>query len=311
MTALDGKALLDHGHAIARRYAGRIGPDVAEELRAEAVLRALRSPPPDGRMQPWLERIYRNLFVDLWRRGRRATVDVSVVPEPAGEGTPEEDFLQRERRRMVREGLRRLPREARRALLSRYYAELDDEVAAARLGVAPPTVRTRIHRALARLRARLGDLRAFCPPILGKLGAQIAAVGMAPVLVAALVVVGSPAPVPVRETPTPVRHAVHPAKRDPGARPAPPQAPVVTLPPAPRVHVTKKSLMVTAPAPPSLPAAPATFLDPGEGDFLVGDILRPDGMDVFAEPPKPATPCWVEAPSSFMVQIEKMMEDHL
>ena len=42
MTALEGKTLLDHGKAIARRYAGRVGADVAEELRAEAVLRALR-----------------------------------------------------------------------------------------------------------------------------------------------------------------------------------------------------------------------------------------------------------------------------
>jgi len=35
MTALEGKALLDHGKAIAKRYAGRVGPDVAEELGAE------------------------------------------------------------------------------------------------------------------------------------------------------------------------------------------------------------------------------------------------------------------------------------
>jgi hypothetical protein len=50
MTALEGKALLDHGKAIAKRYAGRVGSDVAEELGAEAVLRALGSPPPDGHL---------------------------------------------------------------------------------------------------------------------------------------------------------------------------------------------------------------------------------------------------------------------
>ena len=102
MTALEGKALLDHGKMIARRYAGRVGPDVAEELRAEAVLRALGSPPPDGRMEPWLERIYRNLFVDLWRRGQLLTVNLDDVPALAGAGTPEEEVLHRERRRLDR-----------------------------------------------------------------------------------------------------------------------------------------------------------------------------------------------------------------
>jgi len=167
MTALEGKALLDHGKAIARRYAGRVGPDVAEELRAEAVLRALGCPPPDGRMEPWLERIYRNLFVDLWRRGQLRTIDLDDVPELTSAGTPEDETLLRERRRLVREGLGRLPRAARRALLSRYYGELDDAAAAARFGVAATTVRTRIHRALARLRAHLRDLRGWCPPLFG------------------------------------------------------------------------------------------------------------------------------------------------
>ena len=81
MTALEGKALLDHGKAIAKRYAGRVGPDVAEELGAEAVLRALRSPPPDGQLEPWLERIYRNLVVDVWRRRRPAALDIADLRE--------------------------------------------------------------------------------------------------------------------------------------------------------------------------------------------------------------------------------------
>jgi RNA polymerase sigma-70 factor (ECF subfamily) len=312
MTALDGKALLDHGNAIAKRYAGRVGPDVAEELRAEAVLRALGSPPPDGRMQPWLERIYRNLFVDLWRRGKLLTVDIADLPELAGAGTPEEEVLHRERRRMVRESLHRLPREARRALLSRYYGELDDEVAASRLGIATATVRTRIHRALARLRTRLGDLRAFCPPILGKLGAQAAGVGLAPVMVAALVVVGSSSRAPVSEP------ALHPAsavarQAAPGwaVRPTPAKVPAVSAAPLSRSRAAKKTAMVVPAAEPAPLPMPARFIDLGESDPVVGDILRPDGIDIFAEPPQPATPCMVEAPSNFVAQIEKMIEDRL
>jgi RNA polymerase sigma factor (sigma-70 family) len=178
MTALEGKALLDHGKAIAKRYAGRVGSDVAEELGAEAVLRALRSPPPDGHLEPWLERIYRNLIVDVWRRRRPATVDVADLRDLATSGTPEDAVLARERRRMVRASVARLPREARRALLSRYYGELDDEVSASRLGIAGSTIRTRIHRALGRLRGRLEDLRACCRRYSAKLGAGASALGL-------------------------------------------------------------------------------------------------------------------------------------
>jgi len=84
MTALEGKALLDHGKAIARRYARRVGVEVAEELRAEAVLRALASPPPDGRMEPWLERIYHNLLVDRWRREKPTALQVDLDRIAAG-----------------------------------------------------------------------------------------------------------------------------------------------------------------------------------------------------------------------------------
>ena len=312
MTVLEGKALLDHGKSIARRYARRVGPDVAEELRGEAVLRALRSPPPDGRMEPWLERIYRNLFVDLWRRGQWVILDGTAIAELAGGRTPEEEVCTRERRRAVRASLSRLPREARRALVARYYAELDDESAANRFGVTATTVRTRIHRALARLRGHLGDLRAWCPPILGKLGAQAAAVGLAPLLVAALVVVGASvgAPAPENAQPVASAYAQHRAV-GPVRAPVRAEAPTVTSAPQARARTVKKPAVTAqvtepAPAPP-----PATIIEFGGAKLIVGEILRPDGVDVFAEPAQPASPCMVEAPPDFVAQIEKMIEERL
>ncbi len=311
MTALEGKALLDHGKMIARRYAGRVGPDVAEELRAEAVLRALGSPPPDGRMEPWLERIYRNLFVDLWRRGQLLTVNLDDVPALAGAGTPEEEVLHRERRRLVRASLGRLPREARRALLSRYYGELDDAAAAARFGVAAATVRTRIHRALARLRLRLGDLRALCPPMFGKLAAQTAALGLAPTMVAVLVVVGVSARAPAPTTAPPVTNAIvhHTAlaQARPTARIDTPAAPAV---PQPRVRMAKKATVMTPAAVPA-PSPPAEVVELGEEEPVIGEILQPEAVDIFADPAQPESPCLVEAPPSFMAQIEKMVEESL
>jgi RNA polymerase sigma factor (sigma-70 family) len=308
MTALEGKALLDHGNAIARRYAARLGADVADELRAEAVARALGRPPPDGRMEPWLERIYRNLFVDLWRRRRARTVELGELADLAGTGTPEEDLLRRERRRAVRRGLGRLPRDVRRALLSRYWSELDDRIVAERAGVATATVRTRIHRALARLRARLDDLRAWCPPLFGKLGTQAATVGLAPVIVAALIVVGAAAPLPEpAPAATPALASIRPpAAPTPG--PAAPAEPAVTETPALSVRIAKR----TRSRPPAALAllAPPQIVETDDPPIR-SEILQPDGIVIFAEPERVAPPSMVAAPPDLLAQIDKMIEEYL
>jgi RNA polymerase sigma factor (sigma-70 family) len=313
MTALEGRSLLAHGTAIARRYAKRIGPEAAEELRAEATLRALRSPPPDGRMEPWLERIYRNLLVDRWRRGRACAGALSSTSELADTVTPEQQALAGERRRIVRKHLCRLPRAARRALLSRYFVELDDHATAHRLGVTAATVRTRIHRALLQLRARLGDLRACFPPLLGKLGAQTSALALAPVMLALVVTSAPPAP-PEPEAATTVEYTVaRPRSLAVVDRVAPPEAVLPGDVPRKPTHTSKRPL---APAPPRLPVSDpptAPLLDFGEREpttnvTVLAEILQPETVDVFAEPERPPMPCMVEAPPSFLVQIDKMID---
>ena len=310
MTTLEGKALLDHGKAIARRYAGRVGPDVAEELGAEAVLRALRSPPPDGHLEPWLERIYRNLFVDMWRRRRPETVNVDDLPELAVSGTPEEVALGGERRRVVRASLARLPRGLRRVLLSRYYAEIDDDVSATRLGIAAATMRTRIHRALGRLRGRLGDLRGLLPPVFGKLGIGAAPLGLAPVMIAALAVVSVSPRAPEAE-PVPAvaqaldHHVAQPARAI--AQAAQAALPIATAEPRTRARIVARAGVTTPPVE-AKPAQVVAFTDQEE---VVADIQQPEAFDIFAEPVKAAPPSLVEIPTSFLAQIEKMVEESL
>jgi len=308
MTALEGRALLDHGKAIAKRYAGRVGPDVAEDLGAEAVLRALRSPPPDGRLEPWLERIYRNLVVDLWRSRKPATLDFEDVRDLAVAGTPEDAVLAGERRRRVRSSVARLPREARRALLARYYGEREDDASAAQFGIAGATMRTRIHRALERLRGRLGDLRAFLPPIFGKVGGHVGAMALAPVMVAALIGVSASPRAPEAELPlsaVPEPNVALTAKRFvPFARTEPPAA----IPaPRKRAHAVAQARNVVPPEPESI-AQTGPFADREEA---VADIQLPESLDVFADPEAAARPCLVEAPPSFLAQIEKMVEESL
>jgi len=308
MTTGEGKALLDHGKAVARRYARRIGVDMAEELRAEAMVRVLGSPPPDGRMEPWLERIFRNLVVDRWRRGRATVLLADMDPFPDAR-TPEDELLGHERRRRVRACLRALPRDARRALLFRFYGDLDDPIAAARLGVASTTVRTRVHRALAHLRARLGDLRAWVPPVFCKVGTPVATVGLAPVLLAVWLVAG-PAPTPptaISANPGAVE-VRRPARRSPDRVVAKDSStsPVPVAPAPPRA--ARRSLPGARTAPALAPSKAS--ISPGETP-PVREILHPDRLDIFAEPEPPASPCLVEAPPSLLAQIEKMMDDLL
>jgi RNA polymerase sigma-70 factor (ECF subfamily) len=295
MSALDGKALLDHGEAIARRYASRIGADVAEELRGEAVLRALRSPAPDGRMEPWLERIYKNLLIDHWRRPQPITVDIAEMDASGSASTPEDAALQAERRRLVRASLRCLPRETRRVLLSRYYGELDESTTASRLGIAGTTVRTRVHRALARLRTRLAALRSFLMPSFGRWAGQLLAVGAAPILVATLMATPSPEPRPPVAVTSLARASVT-------SRAAmPPQAQPLPTPAAPRLRVRAQKK----------PSGSPVVLAVEQATPSATEILWPDRMDIFADPQEPPPPSLIEVPTTFAPLIVSMVEDGL
>jgi hypothetical protein len=59
------------------------------------------------------------------------------------------------------------------------------------------------------------------------------------------------------------------------------------------------------------PPAPAAVVALDESEPIVGEILQPDVVDVFAEPEPPASPCLVEVPASFVPQIERMIEERL
>jgi RNA polymerase sigma factor (sigma-70 family) len=301
MTALEGQALLDHGKLIERRYARRIGRQAAEELRAEAILRALASPPPDGRMEPWLERIYRNLTVDLWRRAGHWGAGGEGTDDLTADNTPEEEALRRERRRIVRAALRDLPRDARRALLAKYYAEHADDATAARFGVAAATVRTRIHRALARLRTRLGELRAYLPPLFGRMGSQLVAVGAAPAMVASLLVVANvPAATETRLAPAASAAVAAVVARSAESEILPP----LSRPSPPALGRVSKRAPSKAPATQS-----STVVASDASVLVVAHIESPDALMVFADPDPPALPCMVAAPTSFAAQIAEMIEE--
>ena len=169
--------LLTEARTIAARRDPRAADDLTQELACAALqagagqlVRHRRRNCPAA----WLERVARNAVIDARRAEQRREQLAPRIEPPAAPADPETVLLARERRGLVRRALALLPRPQRRAALLRFHADLPFEGVAERLGTREVTARTRVHRALASLRTRLGGLRAmFVLP-----GAQTAALGL-------------------------------------------------------------------------------------------------------------------------------------
>jgi RNA polymerase sigma-70 factor, ECF subfamily len=111
--------------------------------------------------RPWLLRIVANEAKNRRKAaGRRPTVDLSVAEDrPSGDTalSPEAAALASERRATVVAALRRLREEDRLVIAYRYFLELSEAEMAEALGVARGTVKSRLSRAIARLREIAGD----------------------------------------------------------------------------------------------------------------------------------------------------------
>lgn len=137
--------------ALARELAGRAGEDVAQE----AFVAALAQPTAGRNVAAWLAGVVRNLA----RRSRREEASrarrelVAARPEalPASDELVAEGELQRRLAAAVME----LEEPYRATVLLHYFRELPLVAIARQQGVPAATVRTRLRRALAQLRAEL------------------------------------------------------------------------------------------------------------------------------------------------------------
>ena len=128
---------------------------VSEELVQETFLRAWKS---IGRfrlgapLKPWLVRIAVNLALDARARS------LPVEPlEEADQGGPDAELARADDKDEIRRALGQLADEHRRVIILRYFAELSTGEAANVLGVREGTVKSRLNRALERLRVALSD----------------------------------------------------------------------------------------------------------------------------------------------------------
>jgi RNA polymerase sigma-70 factor (ECF subfamily) len=134
--------------------------DVAQEVFLR-VFRGLRDFDPAGpaRLSTWILTVATRACLNVLRRATREAPLVDGPTEEAEED-PELTALHRERRRRVEAALGALAEEMRAVIVLRAYHDFDyDEIAAA-LSLEVGTVKSRLCRARAALRAALGELGA-------------------------------------------------------------------------------------------------------------------------------------------------------
>ena len=285
------RKLWSEAREIAGRHARGDGDDLAQDLIVAALERGGAAENPGA----WLERVGRNAAIDRWRVQRRREELASEIAPPAGPIDPEAALLGRERRGLVRRALAALPRAQRRAALARFHAELPYEEVAARVGAPAITARTRVHRALANLRLRLGALRAmFVLP-----GAQMSALG---VVFMAAAAPGLPQARSLSldemsmAAPSAGRHFSRTRVLAAASR--------ATAAPAQRTPAPK---IVVSPAPPAEAPPPPQRMVFGE-DLVEGSVLGPDGEIVRMIPPVQA-PSLIEIRRQFVPEMLKTLED--
>ena len=127
-------------------------------VKAHRALARFRDGSP---FRPWLLAIVANEARNRVRSaGRRARLAQRVVEERRPDDavpSPEAALLDSERRERLLGAIERLPEQAREAIACRYLLELTEEETAAALGCARGTVKSRVSRALGRLREELGE----------------------------------------------------------------------------------------------------------------------------------------------------------
>jgi RNA polymerase sigma-70 factor, ECF subfamily len=156
-----GELVRRHQRAAIRVAATIAGSDRAADAAQEGFLRAHRSLhrfDPRRPFRPWLLRIVANAAKNEHRadvRHRRlADRVVELRLEPP---EPDDPAVRTEEREALRAALCRLSVDDRVVLALRWFEEMSEADMAQVIGVRPGTVKSRLHRALTRLRIELSE----------------------------------------------------------------------------------------------------------------------------------------------------------
>jgi len=157
MSASHDPELLREHAAFVRRVARAVLSDEhsIEEVVQGTFLQAVRHPPERSSIRTWMRRVARNLAISHWRAGRRRERRERAAARPEGVPGPAEAVQRLETQRRVVEAVMALDEPYRVVIAYRYFDELGPSAIATRLQLPVQTVKTRLKRARAALRARL------------------------------------------------------------------------------------------------------------------------------------------------------------
>lgn len=148
------RAVGDRCMAIAHRILR--DADLAEDAVQAALIvgwRELRTLRDADRFEPWLHRILTRECYAEARRRRRWSADVRVLP--VDDGREADGILTVNDRDQLERAFRRLTLEQRAVLVFHHYLGLSHPEVAARLDIPVGTAKSRLHHAMAALRASL------------------------------------------------------------------------------------------------------------------------------------------------------------
>lgn len=124
--------------------------DVFQQVLSEVWRRGPEYDPERASMVTWILTIARSRVIDELRRRRPEPVDPSELPDDAAEERPHDQAIERWRMAHL---LAQLPGDERRLLELRFYGGLTQSEIHEQTGVPLGTIKTRMVRALERLRA--------------------------------------------------------------------------------------------------------------------------------------------------------------
>lgn len=129
--------------------------DRAQDAVQEALVQAWRALPqlrdPD-RFDAWIRRLVVNACYDAGRRSKRWDAQVAVVPMQAPVADASHVIADRDQ---LERGFRRLDPKQRAVIVLHYYLDLTVPEVADTLGIPEGTAKSRLHHAMAALRAAL------------------------------------------------------------------------------------------------------------------------------------------------------------
>lgn len=141
-------------HRTALLIAGAARADDAAQAAFVKAYRALSRFDRSRPFRPWLLRIVVNEARNLRRaEARRAAIELRAGGASESVPGPEDEAAARERRETLLAAVNALDEADREVIGMRYFLELGEAETAAALGVAVGTVKSRLSRALGRLRA--------------------------------------------------------------------------------------------------------------------------------------------------------------